>query len=146
MSDILSNFKSSGRAAVLALALGAMGLASMPAMAQSVPPAPSFSFEFGIHGGGHGHSYGIDRRGDRFRRDCLTNNEIRRGLRRNGFEDIRFVDRRGVRVTVVAEYGRWDYRMSVDRCTGKVSDIRRVRSHFRDFDRRDSGFGLHFRF
>lgn len=134
MSTTLSTLRKSGRAAIVALALGAVSFTPMPAMAQS------FSFEFGIDGGGSSFSFGTNRRGDRIRRDCLTNNEIRRGLRREGFDDIRFLDRSGRRVEVIADYGRATYRMTVNRCTGRVSNIERLRRH------RRPGFGLQFNF
>lgn len=138
MSKILTTLKRGGRAAVVALALGTVGLTAMPAMAQ----APSFNFQFGIGGGGDGFSFELGRDGRHIRRECLTNNEIRRGLRRDGFDDIRFLDRRGSRVTVVAERGRRDYRISINRCTGRVLDVDRLRRN----DRGRPGIGLHFNF
>jgi hypothetical protein len=138
MTPILSNLKKSGRAAVVALVLGAASLTSMPAMAQS----PSFTFEFGIGGGGEGFSFGTGRRGERIRRDCLTNREIVRGLRRNGFDDIEIVRRRGNRLQIIADYGRSTYRLTVHRCTGRVTDIDRIRRGGRPRD----GFGLQFNF
>lgn len=116
----LSTVMKSGRAAIVALTLGAATFTALPVQAQS------FNFEFGIQGGGDSFSYGFDR-GRKFRRDCLTNTEIRRGLRRSGFDDIRFADRRGVRITVIADHGRRTYSMTINRCTGRVSDIERVR-------------------
>lgn len=124
MTSILSSVMKSGRAAIVALTLGATTFTALPVQAQS------FNFDFGIQGGGGSFSYGFDN-GRRMKRDCLTNNEIRRGLRRSGFDDIRFVDRRGVRVKVVADYGRRTYAMTVNRCTGRVSDIERLRRAYR---------------
>ena len=120
MTSMLSTVMKSGRAAIVAVTLGAATVTALPVQAQS------FSFDFGIRGGGNTFSFGIDD-GRRFRRDCLTNNEIRRGLRRNGFDDIRFLDRRGVRVQVYAEWGRRAYLLTINRCTGRVVDIDRVR-------------------
>lgn len=120
MTSILSTVMKSGRAAIVAVTLGAAAFTAMPVQAQS------FNFDFGIQGGGNSFSYRFDD-GRRMKRDCLTTNEIRRGLRRAGFDDIRFVDRRGVRVKVVADYGRRTYAMTVNRCTGRVSDIERLR-------------------
>lgn len=142
MSQLFSNFKSGGRAAVIALTLAAASVAGMatPAMAQ-----PTFRFDFGISGGDSNFSFGTGRGGVRIKRDCLTNNEIRRGLRRSGFEDIRFGDRRGNRVRVVAEWDRdgRDYSMQVNRCSGQVTNIERVR---RGGGGRPGGPGLHFQF
>lgn len=124
MTSILSSVMKSGRAAIVAVTLGVTTFTALPVQAQS------FNFDFGIRGGGGSFSYGFDN-GRRIKRDCLTNNEIRRGLRRSGFDDIRFVDRRGVRVKVVADYGRRTYAMTVNRCTGRVSDIERLRRAYR---------------
>jgi hypothetical protein len=137
MATIRPTLWRSCRAALVVLALGAGSVTAMPAMAQS----PNFSFQFGIDGGGGNFSFGIGKRGERFRRDCLSNNEIRRGLRREGFDDIRFLDRRGRTVDVIAEQRRWVYRLRVNRCTGAVRIL--------DRDRRGGnrpGTGLHFRF
>lgn len=120
MSPFLSSAMKSGRAAIVALTLGAATFTAMPVQAQS------FNFDFGVQGGGSNFSYGFDR-GKRIKRDCLTTNEVRRGLRRSGFDDIRFVDRKGIRVKVVADYGRRTYAMTVNRCTGQVTDIERLR-------------------
>lgn len=136
MSHILSNLKSKGRAAVIAVVLGAASITAAPAPVM----AQSFSFDFGIGGGGDNFSFELDRRGARIRRDCLSNNEIRRGLRRSGWDDIRFLDRRGNRVTVIAEWRRADYRLTINRCTGRVTDIDRIRR------RGGGGFGLQFNF
>ncbi|RYE47920.1 MAG: hypothetical protein EOP24_08795 [Hyphomicrobiales bacterium] len=133
MTSILSSVMKSGRAAIVAVTLGAAAFTAMPVQAQS------FNFDFGIQGGGSSFSYGFDN-GRRMKRDCLTNNEVRRGLRRAGFDDIRFVDRRGVRVKVVADYGRRTYAMTINRCTGRVSDIERLRRPY------SPGFQFQFRF
>lgn len=115
--------------------LGALGFVAAPAPAM----AQSFSFSFGIEGGGTNFSWSKDRYGKRVKRDCLTNNEIVRGLRRLDFEDVRFLDRRGNRVSVVAEYDPNNrlYKLKINRCSGKVTDIERVRIrdwHDDDYD------------
>lgn len=133
MTSILSTVMKSGRAAIVAVTLGAAAFTAVPVQAQS------FSFEFGIQGGGNSFSYGFNQ-GRKFKRDCLTTNEIRRGLRRAGFDDIRFLDRRGVRVRVIADYGRRTYSMTINRCTGRVSNIERLRRGG------GPGFGLEFNF
>jgi hypothetical protein len=124
MTPILQKMMKSGRAAMVALTLGATAFTAMPAMAQS--GNPSFNFEFGIQGGGDNFSYGLER-GKKFQRECLSTSEIRRALQRRGWDDVRFVDRRGIRVKVVAEWGRWTYAMDINRCTGRVSNIERLR-------------------
>lgn len=139
MTTMLNTVLKSGRAAIVALTLGAATVTALPVQAQS------FSFSFGINGGGSDFAFGL-RDGRKFKRECLTNNEIRRGLRRNGFEDIRFLDRRGVRVKVYAEFGRRAFILTINRCTGRVIDIDRVRRD-RGYDRDDRpGVGLQFNF
>jgi hypothetical protein len=127
MTPTLSRVMKSGRAAIVALTLGATAFTAVPAMAQS--GNPSFNFEFGIQGGGDNFSYRFDN-GKRHKRECLTNNEVRRGLQRLGWRDIRFVDRRGIRVKVVADWGRRTYAMTINKCTGRVTDIERLRQPF----------------
>jgi hypothetical protein len=129
---LLSSLIARGRSVAVALALGATAVTAMPAPAL----AQNFTFDFEIRGGGADFSWGTDRRGRRIKRDCLTNSEVRRGLRRLDFEDIRFIDRRGRRVTVIAQYdpnNRW-YEMNINTCTGRVTDIERVRVRYSDDD------------
>jgi hypothetical protein len=137
MNQFLSTLKTSSRAAIVAVTLGAAALGgAAPAMAQS---SPSFNFEFGIQGGGSNFAYGFEK-GRKFKRECLTNNEVRRGLQRMGWDDVRFVDRRGVRVKVVADWGRRTYAMNINKCTGRVTDVERLRNQYRP------GFRFQFNF
>ena len=141
MSQFLTTLKTRGRAVLIALALGATAVTAVPAPAM----AQTFSFDFGITGGDSRFSFGIGTGGRRIIRDCLTNREIRRGLRRSGWSDIRFIDSSGRRVRVIAEWddnGR-DYRMRINRCTGRVTDIERLR---RRSGGGSGGFGLQFNF
>ena len=140
MTPILNTVMKSGRAAIIALTLGAATVTAIP-----TAQAQSFSFSFGISGGGTDFSFGI-RDGRKFKRECLTNREIRRGLQRNGFENIQFLDRRGVRVQVYAEFGRRAYILTINRCTGRVVDIDRVRRHRTFDDDFGPGFDLDFGF
>jgi len=96
---------------LVAAVLGGSAIAAAPAQAAS--PNVSFSFSFGNGGA-------------QFGRSCLSDREVRRGLRQRGFEDIRFIDRRGRVVRVRAEQGRRDVRVSVDSCTGRIIDVDRV--------------------
>lgn len=130
---MLSTFKTTSRAAIVALTLGVTAMSAAPAQAQS------FNFEFGIKGGGNNFAFGFEK-GKKFKRECLTNSEVRRGLQREGFDDIRFVDRKGVRVKVVADYGRRTYAMTINKCTGRVTDIERLRRTYRP------GFNFQFNF
>lgn len=138
MTQILSTLRKSGRAAVVALVLGAAAVTAMPApaMAQS---GPSFSFQLGIGGGGGG-SLRFDS-GDVDLDFCLSNGQIRRGLRDYGFRNIDIVRANRNRVVVIARYGRAWYRLQVNRCTGDVRIIERLRRGFPG-----GGFGLQFNF
>ena len=143
MNQFLSTLKSGSRAALVAVALGAASLAAVAPTSAMAQSSPSLRLDFGIQGGTNSFSFGLNDRGIRFRRDCLTNNEIRRGLRRAGFEDIRIGSSSGRWVRVVAEWsdnGR-DYSMRVHRCTGEVTDIRRIRR-----GGGSPGFGFQFEF
>jgi hypothetical protein len=104
------------RAGAIAAVLGGTSLAAMPAQAQDV----DFNFRFG----GPGFSFSF---GDYDHRRCATNREVRRDLRRDGYDDIRFVDRRGRIVQVVAELGRRDYIIAYDTCRERIVDRKRIR-------------------
>lgn len=105
------------RAAIIGLALAGSAVVAMPAQA-----APSISFGFHVGGPGHHGSY---RPGPS--RHCLTDREVRRLLNRNGFDRIRFIDRRGRIVAVRAERGRGDFRVTVDSCRARIIDVDRLR-------------------
>jgi hypothetical protein len=127
MTHLISSLKASGRAAVVALALGASVFTAAPAMAQ---PTPSFNFQFGIGSDGKPSvGLGINSGRPDFDIDeCLTNRQIIRGLRDEGYRDIEIVSElRRNRVGVVARYGRNYYSMRVHRCTGEVDRIQRLR-------------------
>ena len=141
MTHVLSTLKKSGRAAVVALALGAASLTVLPtpAMAQ---PSSSFSIQLGIGEGDRGLSlrFGDDDRD--LHRICLTNSQVRRGLREYGFRNIDIVrERTRNRVEVIASYGKRWYRLLVNRCTGRVQIIERLRRNFPS-----GSFGLQFNF
>jgi hypothetical protein len=105
-----SPFTTAARAAVLAIALGGATLTAMPAQAQ---PTVEFNFSIG---------------GERFhQRYCLTNPQVRKLLRWQGYREIRFTDRRGRYVTVRAERRNRDYRITVDTCRGRIVDVDRIR-------------------
>lgn len=125
MTSLINSIKAGGRAAVIAVALGAASVVAVPAPVM----AQSFSFDFPIAGGGGSFSFGIGRDGVRLRRSCLTDREIRRALREEGWENITFRQERRNRVRVIAEWDRNNrlYSMWVHRCTGEVTDIERVR-------------------
>lgn len=122
-----TSFKNTSRAAIAALVIGAASISAMPAQAAST----NFGFSFNA---GNGLSFSIDEgqrnRHDgprRFERVCLSDNQIRRDLRNSGFDNIRFGRERRGSVQVVAERGRWEYVLKVDRCDGQVATVDRQR-------------------
>jgi hypothetical protein len=146
MTTFLSHFKTLGAAVLIAATLGTAGLAVTPAVAQSEPPsgfslnvpdsggAETMSPQSGAPQSGTGH---YDPDTDDFFY-CLEDHEIVQGLRDYGFQRVRIVRYlRGERVEVTANWGRNQYSMRVDRCTGEVDRVRLVRR---------SGFGLQFNF
>ena len=147
MAPIFTTFKNAGRVAVIALALGAGSLSAMPAQAQE--PATTFQLDLGAGGGNGSNEMGAQARrggGDRHHNDnrwCLTDRQIVRGLSRYGYDrvDVRRDIGRN-RVEVRANYSRWTYSMRVDRCTGRVDHVQRLRPAFPG----GGGFGMQFNF
>lgn len=140
MNNVLATLRKSGRAAVVAVALGAATVTMMPAPA--IAQSPSFSFRLDL-GGGADLRF---RRGDIDLDFCLTNRQIVRGLRAQGFRNIDIVGSRGRnRVEVIASFRGRFYLLLVNRCSGQVRIIERLgRGGFRDGPR--GGFGLQFNF
>jgi hypothetical protein len=112
------------RAAAVAVALAGTAFTGMPAQASHFNSHvdadvqfrfgfPGFSFRFGDH--------------DDFDRRCISNRQVRRDLRRDGYDEIRFIDRRGRYVQVVAELGRRDYLITYDTCRQRIVDRDRIR-------------------
>jgi hypothetical protein len=128
MTNMMSTLKASGRAAIVALTLGASVMAAAPAMAQ-----PSFNFEFGIGSDGKPSvGFGVDSDGyGRIRPQvCLTDRQIIRGIRNEGYRDVQIVrELSRNRVGVIARDGRTWYSMRVNRCTGEVDRIERLRRY-----------------
>lgn len=151
MTPIRTSFKAFTRAAVVALALGATTLTTVPAAfaqesiggfnlqvpgAQGQDTQRSQTFGNGPQGnqGGWDDDYG-------FR--CLTNREVRRGIAAYGFSRVEISrELSRDRVEVRAVYRNWLYSMRVDKCSGEVSRIRAIRPAFGI----GGGFGLHFNF
>lgn len=127
MTHLLPALKASGRAAIVALTLGASLLAAAPAMAQ-----PSFNFQFGIGPGpGPGPFPGPGFGPDRPIRPqvCYSDRQIIRGIRDEGYRDVQIVrELPRNRVGVIARDGRIWYSMRVDRCTGETDRIERLRN------------------
>lgn len=109
------------RSAVVALALGGTALVAAPA--QAAPP--SIDFHFGFGGGG------ISIGGGRY---CLSDRQVRFFLRTQGYINVRFFDRRGRVVGVLAQRNGRNYLVWVDTCRARIVSVQRV-------GRRDFGPG-----
>jgi len=151
MTPILTSVLKSGRAALVALTLGGAALTAMPVQ---VAQAQDFSFRLGIGTGGDVLSFGSSRmRGFHPIRICLSDRQVVRGLRHFGLRNIDIVDHiTRNRVLVQATYHGRLYQLKVNKCTGEVYDIRRIKKHksyddsgFYDDDY-GTGFGFRFRF
>lgn len=140
MTQILSTLRKTGRAAVVALALGAATVSAIPAPAMAQSPSFSFSIDLG----------GADlrlRHGEVARKFCLTNKQIRRGLRAEGFRNVDILGGIGRnRVEVIASFRGRFYLLVVNRCTGKVRIIERLGRRGLSGDGPHGGFGLQFNF
>ena len=128
---LLSTIKTTGRAAIIAVALGATALTAAPAYAQRGGGGPSLNFELELGGGGGNFSIqgGPNQRhggGRDFDLFGLSNSQIREGLRDYGFRNVQIGRSLGNnRVRVSARYdGDW-YTMRVNRCTGRVDRVER---------------------
>jgi hypothetical protein len=72
---------------------------------------------------------------------CLADRDIRSGLNRHGWSDVRLRrDFGGGRVEVLARNQNWIYSMRLDRCSGEVDGIERLRPVLGE------GFGFQFDF
>lgn len=128
MTHLMTTLKTGSRAAVVALVLGASVFSAAPAFAQS---QPSFNFQFGIGGDGR-PSFGVGVDSGRPIRPqvCYSDRQIVRALRDEGYRDVEIVrELPRNRVGVVAREGRAYYSMRVNRCTGEVDRIERIRSY-----------------
>ena len=130
-----------GRCTLLALLLGAGAVSGAPVLAQQ-GPLPSFTLQLESPPNSSSRALTLEPQGgaDNSSR-CLGDERLGEGLRARGFADIDIRGSLGAqRVAVQGRYEGWIYRMSVDRCSGDVSAIERVR-------RATGGdFGLHFQY
>lgn len=140
-----SIFKTVASVALVAIGLAIVAFGVMPAQAQ-----PAINFNLDIPGGQSGMALGISAGGtgpsihesqDDAGTRCLTNREVRRGVENNGYERVEITDELPrERVAVRAMQGNWLYAMDVDKCSGAVERVQRVRRV------QGGGFGLQFNF
>ena len=153
MTPISTSFKTFTRAAVVALALGATSLTTMPAafaqesiggFSLQVPGAEGQGNQRSqTFGNGPGNNGGWD---DDYDFRCLTNREVRRGIAAYGFTRVEIArELSRDRVEVRAVYRNWLYSMRVDKCTGEVNRLQRIR-RVSGGGFNGGGFGLQFNF
>lgn len=133
MTFNLLTLKNSGRAALFALTLGAVGMTAMPVQAQ-----PSLNFQLGIGNDGGVMGFELNNKNSKkFKpiRKCLTDRQVERGLEWYGFDDadvVRKLSRN--RVLVIAEWNNRYYSLQVNKCTGEVYNVKRLRKGFDFYD------------
>ena len=100
------------RTAAIALALGATAVTAAPSQAQG------FGFSFG---------FGADEQRRPLRLCLLTDSQLRRTIREQGYTDIFLNVANNNRIQVRASRGRWVYLLTVNSCTGRILDRERLR-------------------
>jgi hypothetical protein len=134
MTTILTTLKQTSRAAVLAIVLAGTALGAMPAEAK---PLGGLKLELQLPKGG------VQMQMKKFGYDedeyfwCLTNKQIRKGLKKAGFTDIEFVQelkKHRVRVEALYLGDDWYYSMRIDRCEGEVDKIKKLYPAYDDED------------
>jgi hypothetical protein len=136
MTLSISTLKKSGRAALVALAMGAVSMTAMPAQAAS---EPSFNFQLGIgnDGGVMGFELNNKRNHGKWKpiKKCLTDRQVERGLEWYGFDDADVVRKLSKnRVLVIADWNNRYYSMQVNKCSGEVYDVKRLRRGYDFYD------------
>lgn len=114
----MNKLMSIGRAAVVAVTLGAASIAAMPAQAAQ--------FTIGLNGGGT-FNFGNGNITLQFGQACLTNAQAKEGVRNAGYTQVQIVKNLGNnKVVIVAKKnGKW-WQMRVNKCTRVVDKIQRV--------------------
>lgn len=102
------------RAALLSLTLAAGTFTAAPVQAQN------FSFEFGF-----GNDSRFQHR--RFPRICLTDQQLRRAIREQGYRNVYLNVENDNRIQARATRGGWVYLLWVNACTGRILDRERLR-------------------
>jgi hypothetical protein len=117
---ILSTLK----AGVVALALAGTALVAVPAQAAS----PTFGFSLNLLGGGGNGGIVLHFGDDDYFDVCYTNGQIIRGLNNRGYTRVKIV-RESNSTNKVWAIGRKNFdwfQMRVDRCTGKVDQVKEI--------------------
>lgn len=133
---ILSSLKSTVRVAIVGIAIGGVALTAQPALAAPQlgtslqltapvkPDAGQQTMQMKKFGADDDYDYDDDYDDDDW---CLTNKQIRKGLKKADFDEIDFVrelKHHRVRVEAYYEEDGWYYAMRIDRCSGEVDQIK----------------------
>lgn len=113
---MISKISAKGRAALVAVVLGATALTGAPVQAQGI----EFGFSFGNGGTYYGDRYEESR--------CYSDRQIRRDLRDRGYRDIE-IGGGGRYVNVRARKDGNYYRITYDACRGRIVDRSRIRRY-----------------
>jgi len=129
MTPTLSTLKKSGRAALVALAMGAVSMTAMPVQAAE----PNFNFQLGIGDNGGVMGFELNKKNNFKKkwkpiRKCLSNRQVENGLEWYGFDDADVVRKlSNSKVLVIAEWNHRFYSMTVNKCSGEVYNVKRLR-------------------
>jgi hypothetical protein len=130
---ILASLRTTGRAAVVAFALAGTALAAMPV--QAAPLLKDFSLQVQPKGDQKGMQLKKFKGTNDFFFWCLTDKQIRQGLKAYGFFDVDIVAHLGKnRVRVEAGWDDWYYSFRVNRCSGEVDKIKKLHPAWDDDD------------
>lgn len=135
MTLFVSTLKKSGRAALIALAMGAVGMTAMPVQAAE----PSFNFQLGIgnDGGVMGFDLNNKKNYNKYKKikGCLSNNQVERGLEWYGYDEANVVKKlSSSKVLVIAEWHNKYYSMTVNKCTGEVYNVKKLKKGYDFYD------------
>lgn len=142
MTLSLSTLKKSGRAALVALAMGAVSMTAMPVQAAE----PNFNFQLGI--GNNGGVFGFELNNKNKKKyfpikKCLTNSQVENALEWYGFDDADVVKKLSKsKVLVIAEWNNKYYSMTVNKCTGEVYNVKKLKKGFDFYDGDGPGVGF----
>lgn len=125
---VLNTLRQTGRAAVLAVVLAGTALSAVPV--QAAPNMGGFSLDVKPQGGDQKQMQQYKKKGfgpNDFFNWCLTDKQIRKGLKAYGFFEVEITDRLSKnRVRVEAGYDDWYYSMRINRCSGVVDRIKKL--------------------
>lgn len=142
MTLSLSTLKKSGRAALVALAMGAVSMTAMPVQAAE----PNFNFQLGI--GNNGGVFGFELNNKNKKKyfpikKCLTNSQVENALEWYGFDDANVVKKLSKsKVLVIADWNNKYYSMTVNKCTGEVYNVKKLKKGFDFYEGDGPGVGF----